>query len=740
VTTVVGWLYVRHAAARIEATWSAHTSSAPSRIYSRALDLYPGRLLDGGDFARELEARGYRPAPAHGPLAPGQYRAGGDRLDVGLHGFRYPPPDDVFGGFPLRIRFRDGRIASLTDLSADSAVGDVRLEPAVVADLLDRHMVLRSPITLQQVSASLVEAVLTVEDRRFYEHGGIDPVRMAGAALHDLRHGRLEQGGSTLTQQLIKNYYLSSKKTLGRKLREAIMAMVLEHEHDKADILQAYLNEVYLGQEGPVSIVGVQEAARHYFSRDASQLDLAQSALLAGMIRSPAAYDPFRHPDAARRRRAAVLGMLAARGTIDRAERERASREPLPRPPRERPLDAAPYFVDYVERELARRFPADALRREGLRVFTTLEPRMQREAEAAVRSGLADLEEAHPDVRRSGLQALQAALVAMDPRTGDVVAMVGGRSYRSSQFNRATEARRQPGSLFKPFVYLTALEDTTGRWTLATPVPDSSLSVRVGDTVWTPHDFDGSEHGMVPLRDALVHSYNLATAHLALDVGLPRVVSTARDLGVQGRLKPVPSVSLGAFETTPLVMADAYSALAGGGIRPDPLTVLHVVAAGGSTVEARELEMRRVAPAGPVYLVDRALQDVLDRGTAASARRLGYGGRAAGKTGTSSDYRDAWFAGFTPSLVTVVWVGFDDNRSVGLTGAQAALPIWVRFMEAVGGSPDQPFSVPDGIRTTSVDSATGLLPGRGCGPTRDEVFLQGTVPSRRCDSVGRGSP
>jgi penicillin-binding protein 1B len=740
VLAAAGWLYVRHVTGLIEATWSTHTSSAPSRIYSRALDLYPGRSIGRRAFVRELEVRGYRAEPGSGPVDPGQFRADGDRVDVGLHGFRYPPPERFFEGFPLRVRFRGGRIASLEDLSADTAAADVRLAPVVVADLLDRHMVLRSPVTLQKVPASLVQAVLTVEDRRFFRHGGIDPVRMAGAAVHDLLHRRLDQGGSTLTQQLVKNYYLSSKKTLDRKLREAVMAVVLEHEHDKAEILQAYLNEVYLGQEGPVSIVGVQEAARHYFSRDASQLDVAQSALLAGMIRSPAAYDPFRHPDAARRRRSTVLAMLERRGILDHAQRERAASAPLPRPPSERPLDAAPYFVDYVQRELSRRFPEDALRRDGLRVFTTLEPRMQRAAEAAVRSGLAALEKAHPDLRRPGSRALQAALVSIDPRTGDVVAMVGGRSYQASQFNRATEARRQPGSLFKPFVYLTALEDTTGAWTLATPIADSSLTVSSGDTTWTPHDFDGTQHGMVPLRDALVHSYNLATARLALDLGLPRVVATARDLGLEGRLRPVPSVSLGAFESTPLAMAGAYAALAGGGIRPDPLTVLTVVDADGKALDARELRMRRVAPAGPVYLVDRALEDVLDRGTAAAARELGFHGLAAGKTGTSSDYRDAWFAGYTPSLVTVVWVGFDDNRSVGLTGAQAALPIWVRYMDAVDASPDQPFGVPEGIRTVRVDSATGLLSGWSCGPSREELFLAGTAPSRRCDSVAGRSP
>jgi penicillin-binding protein 1B len=743
------WLYVRHVAAVIEATWTRHTTSAPSRIYSRALELYPGRTLTRAELVEELALRGYRAAVGrpvaagrteHGrPPAPGEYRSRPDRVDVGLHGFPYPPPEPPFTGFPLRIRLREGRISSLTDLSADSSVTDVRLEPVVIASLFDRRMVLRSPVSLHRVPASLVAAVLTVEDRRFQRHGGVDPVRIVGAAAHDILHGRLDQGGSTLTQQLVKNYYLSSRKTLGRKVREAIMALVLERRHDKDEILEAYLNEVYLGQEGPVSIVGVQEAARHYFSRDISRLDLAQSALLAGMIQNPAAYDPFRHPEAARRRRSVVLDLLVARGRIDREERDRAGEEPLPRPSAERRLDSAPYFVDYVERELGRRFREDALRREGLAVFTTLEPRAQRAAEDAVREGLEGLERAHPDLRRAGAAALQAALVAMDPRTGDVVAMVGGRSYGSTQFNRAVDARRQPGSLFKPFVYLTALADTTGRWTLATPVPDSALTVREGEGAWSPRNYDGEEHGMVSLRDALVHSYNLATVRLAMEAGLGTVVSTARRLGLEGRLQAVPSVSLGAFEATPLAMTDAYATLAGGGIRPEPLTVLQVVDRAGSALEARELRMRRVARAGPVYLVERALQDVLDRGTAASARELGYAGDAAGKTGTSSDFKDAWFAGFTPALVTVVWVGFDDNRSLGLPGARAALPIWVRFMEVAGGSGDASFVVPAGVRTVAVDSATGLRPGSGCGPTRKELFLEGTAPERRCGSTARGS-
>ncbi|HKK07483.1 MAG TPA: transglycosylase domain-containing protein, partial [Gemmatimonadota bacterium] len=355
-----GWLYVRRVRREVEATWSRHTGSAPSRVYARTLDLYPGRPLERPELLDALRERGYRTVPDGGVPAPGRVHVSGGVLEVGLHRFSYPPPEGRFAGFPVRIRIDGGRIASLRDMAADTAAFDVRLEPVETATLLDRRMVLRTPVALSRVPAVLTEAVLAVEDRRFFEHGGVDPVRLVGAAVHDLLHGRLEQGGSTLTQQLVKNFYLTPARTIGRKLREAVMAFVLEHDHDKAEILEAYLNEVYMGQRGPVSIVGVQEAARHYFSRDVSGLDPAQAALLAGLIRSPARYDPFRHPDAALRRRSVVLGLMEARGGIDASERARAEREPLPDPAAERPVDAAPYFVDYVEGELARRYPREA--------------------------------------------------------------------------------------------------------------------------------------------------------------------------------------------------------------------------------------------------------------------------------------------------------------------------------------------------------------------------------------------
>jgi penicillin-binding protein 1B len=729
----------------MEATWSRHATEAPSRVFASGTALYPGRPLSRDEMVAELRSLGYRAsdgAPTE-PLASGEYRLGADRLVVHLHDFRYPPPRGLFRGFPLRVTFADGRIGRMRDLASGRAVTDVELEPRQVATLLDARRVRRDPVRLEDVPAVLTQAVLAVEDREFFDHHGLDLSRVAGAAWANLRAGRLAQGGSTITQQLVKNYYLTPDRSFARKIREAAMAVVLESTRDKREILEAYLNTVYLGRTGTSGIVGVAEASEHYFGRRVSRLGLAESALLAGMIRAPNRYAPTRHPDAARRRRDLVLRLMERQGRITGAERERAEARPVPSRGGDGPAATAAradWFVDLVQRELQDRFSREDLRREDLRIFTTLDLRAQAAADSAVRAGLAALEEAHPRLRTragredgssgpgDGASPLQAALVALDPRTGDVLALVGGRSYRTSPFNRAVRARRQPGSLFKPFVYLAALADTAGRWTLASRIQDTSFTVEAGGRRWSPSNYDGEEHGRVTLRRALEESHNVATARLATEVGLDRVVATARRLGLSADLRPVPSLALGTIEVTPLEMASAYASLAGGGVRPEPLSVLRVTGPDGEAVEARELSMERVAPSGPVHLVNRALQGVLEEGTASRAEELGYGGPAAGKTGTTSGYRDAWFVGYTPEIVALVWVGFDDNRPLRLTGAEAALPLWVRFMQRYGAGGAADFRTPEGV----VEAAVERPDGDGGTACRPEYFLEGSEPEEEC--------
>lgn len=739
------WMWRAHR--EIEETWRRKGADSPSRVYAASTPLYPGREMARTELVRELRARGYREIRAGDP-EPGQFRREAGGVSVHLRDFRYPEPRGRVAGPPLHLRFTGGRIRDLRHLRTGARVPDAELEPRRIATLVGTRAVQREPVPLERMPPELIQAVLAVEDRRFFRHPGLDPVRVAGAAMANLRAGRRAQGGSTLTQQLVRTYYLTPEKSLDRKLREAAMALLLEWEHDKEAILQAYLNAVYLGQAGAAGVVGVGPAARRYFGRDVSELGLAGSALLAGMIRAPNRYAPHRHPGAARSRRDLVLRLMEEQGRITPGERRRAAREPVPAAAADVPeaLNRAPWFVDYVQRELEARFSRRELRRKGLRIHTTLDPSAQAAAERAVRQGLAAVEARHPELAAapdpgggSGTEAggesadgtprLQAALVAMDPRTGDVLAMVGGRSFRRTQFNRAVQARRQPGSLFKPFVYLAALADTAdGAWTLASRISDSTFAVRAGGERWSPSNYDGESHGRPTLREALEESYNVATARLAREIGLPRVAETARRLGLSSPLRPVPSLALGAFEVSPLEMTSAYAALAGSGIRPEPLSVTAVTRPDGARLEARELSMRRVAPAGPVHLVNRALQGVLDEGTGARARQLGYPGPAAGKTGTTSGYRDAWFVGYTPDLVALVWVGYDDNRTVGLSGAEAALPLWVRFVGAYGARGDAGFRTPPGVTTAGVRRTRGGSDGE----CREEYFLEGTVPDETC--------
>lgn len=713
-----------HLHRQVEARWSSHAPRLPSRVYAAPTTLYPGLPMTRARLSAELRARGYREAEEL-PLEAGRFRPVGDRLRVHLRAAELPPPRERREDRTLVVRFADGAVASMRDLRAGEQVAVAELAPHRTAVLLDERMVRREPVALDSVPEQLVGAVLAVEDRRFREHAGIDLRRILAAAVHDLRVGRLDQGASTITQQLVRSYWLEKDKTFPRKLREAIMALLLEASHEKDEILEAYLNEVYLGQAGSMSLAGVGVAARHYFGRDVQELELAESALLAGLIRAPNRYDPFRRPEAARARRDLVLRAMEREGLIDARQRAAAAGADLPTAPEERPVNAAPWYVDHVQEELEARYSREALEREGLRIWTALEPRIQRKARRAVQEGLEGLEARRPGLRREEDQdRLQAALVAVDPRTGDLLALVGGRGWGESQFNRATRARRQPGSLFKPFVLLAALADTADRRTLATALPDSSFAIESGGERWAPRNYDGREHGMVTLREAVVHSYNLAAARLGLEVGLEEVAATGRALGLPGPMRPLPSLSLGAFEATPLEMAGAYAALAGGGLRPRVLSVLAVAGPDGEPLASGPTTVRRVAPAGPVHLVNRTLQGVLDEGTAASAESLGYDGPAAGKTGTSSGYRDAWFVGYTPELVTVVWVGFDDGRSLGVDGAGAALPIWVRFMESLDRSFGD-FQAPPGVTRARVRG-----PEDEC---FEELFLEGTVPEEiRC--------
>ncbi|HEY5658464.1 MAG TPA: PBP1A family penicillin-binding protein, partial [Myxococcota bacterium] len=594
----------------------------------------------------------------------------------------------------------------------------------------------RELVQLDQLPRHLIDAVLAVEDQRFESHPGIDLQRIAGAMLANLRAGSIRQGGSTLTQQLVKNFFLTPERTYRRKLQEALMALLVEARYDKPAILESYLNEIYLGQRGATAIHGVGEATRLYFGKSATNLSIAESGLLAAIIQSPNGISPYREPERAVRRRNLVLELMFDQGRIDEALLRKALDEPLrlaavtPEP------GDARYFLDLLRRQLAETYPAEALTVEGLHVYSTLDRRLQRLAAIALRDGIREIERTHPElVAEDPAHALQGCLMAIRPQTGELLALIGGRDYRVSQFDRCTQARRQPGSVFKPFVYIAALEPAGGapHITLASFLDDSPLEVDTPHGPWQPHNYDDTFHETVTVREALESSFNVATARLAQEIGVRRVAEVAHRLGIESPLPAVPSLALGTAEVSPIEIARAYASIASGGIRPEMQTFEDVVGRDGRVLERRRLGFERVLDSGTAYLATSLLEGVAERGTAASVRAGGLRGPIAAKTGTTDEERDLWFVGFTPDLVAVVWLGFDEPRSLGISSSRGALPVWRRFVEGVtGGTVRGAFVRPPEIERVAIDPATGALALSGCPDRREEYFLPDTLPKHFC--------
>jgi len=548
----------------------------------------------------------------------------------------------------------------------------------------------------------------------------------------NIRQRRFAQGGSTITQQLAKNFFLSPKKTIVRKLREAELAVVLELRFTKRQILEMYLNKIYFGQDGSMGIYGVEEAAGSYFSKRAEELSLEESALLAGIIRSPNRYSPHREPREARERRNQVLSRMLQLGMIGKGEYRRASGAPLLTRPRSSPTRLAAYFVDYIQKVTAEELGDEELYRTGYRFRTTLDPVHQAAAEDAVAEGLAEIGKK----ARPSSEPLQAALVAVDPSTGELTAMVGGRSYGTTQFNRAVQAKRQPGSAFKPFVLLAALSQAArgkGTTTLSTIVPGAPISFMTPQGLWTPANFEGKAVGDITVRTAIENSVNTATVRLAKETGFKEVADTARAAGISSRLPAVPSMALGSIEVTPMELTYAYATIASLGTRSDPFPLYSVTDADGEVLLERRKRRERAIDPRAAYLTLYAMEGTLERGTAKSARELGIYFPASGKTGTTDGNRDSWFVGFTPDVVCAVWVGYDSGADTGLTGAQGGLRIWARFLRALyPRSGPVAFNPPEGVEFAEIDPDSGLLATTACPKTLREAYLAGTSPAEPC--------
>jgi penicillin-binding protein 1B len=701
-------------------------------VYAAAQPLIPGVHVRRADLGGTLARLKYTEVRTT-PTAPGQYRRANSGWEIYLRGA---------GGVAaqrVRIEVRDERIARVTRDGHD--IGAATLEPEVLTSADDRPGEDHRPVRLAEVPLVLLNAVLAAEDHRFFEHGGVDARGMLRAAWTNLRAGRVLQGGSTITQQLIKNRLLGARRTFWRKLNEAWLATLIEWRYSKPQILEAYLNEIYLGQRGGLAVRGVGAAAGAYFRKEIHQISPAEAALLAGMVRAPNSYSPAVNPDRARTRRDVVLARMRELGTLSAADWETARAQPV-RVPSPATAQPAPYFTDHVRIELEQRF-GDVRANAGTSVFTSLDMALQRVAEAAVVRGLDQLETRFPRLRREEPgRRLQAALVALDPATGEIRALVGGRDYLGSQFNRATLARRQPGSAFKPFVFLAALRphDGTAALTAASLVDDVPITLTVGRNTWSPRNYNDRYEGRVTVRRALEQSLNSATIRVAEAAGLPRVIETARELGFTGDLVAVPAAALGVFEATPLEVGRAYLPFVNGGIRPPGAFAVRAVRDQDEALEpADAAEAVAVMTPAEAYLMTSLLEGVIRAGTGAAARTLGVTGSIAGKTGTTNEGRDAWFVGYAPRLLTVVWVGFDGADAHGLSGADAALPIWADFMrQAIDTYPQPEFRAPGGIAFADVDVTNGMLANRFCPMVARETFLAGTEPTPCQEHGGMG--
>jgi len=682
--------------------------SVPARVYAAPLELYVGAPVTAGELDEELRRLHYRAGdPSAGP---GIYRRRGDSFDV--HARRVRFIDELREPVSVAIRAGNGSISDLR--GADGAELPVfRLDPPVIGSVFPVHGEDRLILSPADVPPLLRNGIKLIEDRRFDEHHGVDALGILRALWADLRAGRVVQGGSTLTQQLVKNYFLTDEQTFGRKATEAIMALRLEAHYSKEEILVAYLNEVYLGQDGARAVHGFGLASEYYFAKPLAEVDVGEMALLIGLVKGPSYYDPRKHGDRARTRRNLVLQELAQAHLIDAEAATRAASSPLGlRPPGG---SYVPAYLDLVRRHLNRDYAEADLAAAGLAVYTSLDPRAQAAAELALTSNLKRLD-ASSRVRGA---TLEGAVIVTEPNSGDVVAVVGGREVGAVGFNRALDARRPIGSLVKPAVYLAAIE--SGRYNAATLIEDAPIELKLGDgSIWAPQNFEHQTYGRVPLARALAESMNLATVRLGLDIGLPRVAETLHQLGLDSTPSLNPSLLLGTVEMTPLEVVEVYTSLANGGFRARLRAVRAVLDESGRPLRSFKVQVEAAAPPAAVYQLDRMLTLVTTRGTGRDApSRLPRGTVVAGKTGTSSDTRDSWFAGFTGSYLAVVWVGYDDNRATGLTGAAGALPVWAETLaklKSVSFQPVAPELVEDrwigygdGLETTPACSADAVL-------------------------------
>jgi penicillin-binding protein 1B len=746
VLIVGGWYYIKYQGIvdeRLKQPIFANTA----KIYAAPREVRPGQKLTVHLIANELREAGYS-ADGAAQLAPlGTYSVGVQTITV------RPGPQSYHAQDSATIRIGSGVVESITD-DQGQPLSSYELEPLLITGLSDDpNRTKRRLVSYDELPQNLIQAVLAIEDRRFFEHSGVNYWRLMEAVYHDVTTGQKQQGGSTLTMQLARGFFLSPEKRIKRKIIEIIITFQLEHRFTKKQIFEMYANQINLGQRGSFSINGFGEASQSYFGKDVRQLDLAECALLAGIIQRPNYFNPFRHADRTVERRNLVLDSMVETGAITKDQAERAKAEPLHLSAASVDASEAPYFVDLVRDQLVQKLGERDFNSEGLRIYTSLDPDLQRVATAAVESTIHVVDEKvdkqHARDKNHGIPYVypQVALVALNPHTGQVLAMVGGRSYGNSQLNHAV-AKRPTGSIFKPFVYAsafsTAAEGTMlpGQTKLFSPLTmlkDEQTTYGEGTPYeYTPKNFEGEYHDQVTARYALMRSLNNATISLASMVGFDRVAALARDAGVKSA-RGTPSMAIGSYDATPLDMAGAYTIFANNGIHLDPWMVASVRTSTGDIISDYSPTSKQVLDPRVAYLTLNMMQNVLrsdvtGSGTGAGVRNMGFTAPAAGNTGTD---HDAWFAGFTSNLLCIVWVGNDDYTDIKLQGAQAAAPIWADFMKKAVLLPQysdtHDFSPPEGVEIVKIDKNSDLLSNETCPEAFDSAFLDGTAPTDTCD-------
>jgi penicillin-binding protein 1B len=730
VLLAISAVYVAYLDFQIRSQFEGKRWAVPAKVFARPLELYPQARLNADQFENELNVLAYH--RSMNPSLPGSYFRNGNNFRVISRPFTFW--DGSEPSIAMQVRFIGNTLENLYDAKSHTPLPIVRFDPAIIGRIYPSHTEDRVLVKLDEVPPLLVKALVAVEDRDFYDHHGISLRGIARAFIANIRAGATVQGGSTLTQQLVKNFFLSNERSIWRKVNEAVMALLLEWHYDKSEIMEAYINEIFLGQDGKRSIHGFGLASHFYFEKPVHKLRTDEIAMLVGIVKGPSYYSPRRSPERALERRNLVLDLLVSQGDISQVEGESAKAEPLSVVPIEKSnITSYPAFMDLVRRQLRRDYKDEDLNSEGLQIFTTLDPLVQYESEKALSGWLNRLGKSKdlPD------SELQGASVVVSVDGGEVLSVVGGRNPQFAGFNRALDAVRPIGSLIKPAVYLTALQQSD-KYNLATLLDDGPITLELenGDQ-WQPQNFDKQFHGMVPIYKALSHSYNLSTTRLGLEVGVPSIVHTLNLLGVEKDIKPYPSLLLGSLALAPVDVAQMYHTLAAGGFHTPLRAIRDVLTAQGQPLQRYPLSVKKVVDSEPVYLVNAALRETARRGTGQGVYRFVPPDLTVfGKTGTSNDLRDSWFAGFTGDKLGIVWVGMDDNRPAELTGSQGALKVWGEIFKSIN-THSAIDTIPSGVEMVTIDTETQLLAGSDCDSGLQLPFIKGTAPVEYSGCGGR---